>query len=171
MENEANLSVNQGQTLVSSPYYRLHLGPSSQTGLIRLVVYDHKEVSCKLRLDLKDPTLNSVWLEASVRNSKKILINQTYRERQRLGVADSIARPEQLLRWELYVSLWEQALNTNMETISMGDMNINHCNWMSPNIPRTNQTYKLHSLINLLFNKILPYGVVQMVEGPTHFFP
>ena len=75
--SEANLSVNQDQTIVSIPDYKLYVGPSSQTGLIRLVVYVHKEVSSKLRPDLMDPTLNSVWLEASLKNSKNVLINQT----------------------------------------------------------------------------------------------
>ena len=72
------------------PDHMLKVGPSSQTGLIRLVVYVHKEVSSKLQPDLMDPTLTSVWLEASLRNSKKIQINQIYREWQRRLIGASV---------------------------------------------------------------------------------
>ena len=58
-----------------------------------------------------------------------------------------------------------------MEVVSLGDFNINHCNWTDPNICQSNQTYKLKSLINILFTRIFPYGTVQLVIGPTRHFP
>ena len=62
--------------------------------------------------------LSSVWLETKLFNWKKILVNQFYREWQRLGVADSMSIPEQYIRWENYLSLWERALNMDMEILS-----------------------------------------------------
>ena len=58
-----------------------------------------------------------------------------------------------------------------METVCQGDFNLYHCNWTHSNIPRSNQTYKLRSLISVLFNRIFPHGVSQLVSGPTRYFP
>ena len=114
---------------------------------------------------------NSLWFEAALPNQKKILVSQVYREWQCLGTPDSDSIPEQYNRWMNYLSNWEKALNTGLECISMGDFNLNHCNWTDPNVPHSSQTYKLRSLIAALFNRILPLGVSQLVSGPTRFFP
>ena len=50
-------------------------------------------------------------------------------------------------------------------------MNINHCNLIDPNLPRSNQSYKLRDLTSALFSRILPQGVSQLVSGPTRHFP
>ena len=55
--------------------------------------------------------------------------------------------------------------------ISIGDFNLNHCNWTDPNVPFSSQTYKLRLLISALFTRILPFGVCQLVKGPTRFSP
>ena len=85
--------------------------------------------------------------------------------------SDSLSIPEQLSRWQEHISMWESALNSGLEVVSLGDYNINHCNWMEKNISRSNQTYKLRSLIDELFVRILPLGVSQLVTGPTRHFP
>ena len=76
------------------------------------------------------PNLSSIWFETSFKRSKKILVNQIYREWQQLGVSDSLSIPEQLSRWQEHISMWESALNSGLEVVSLGDYNINHCNWM-----------------------------------------
>ena len=86
-------------------------------------------------------------------------------------MSDSVSVPEQLSRWLRYLDLWEKALDTGDEVICMGDYNLNHCNWMDKNISRSCQTYKLRHLISALFTRIFPYGVSQLVVGPTRFFP
>ena len=139
--------------------------------MIRLVVYVRKEISVKVRTDLMDPLFNSIWLEMGLSNKKKILISQVYREWQQLGAADTDSVPEQLIRWNQYLTIWERALNTGLEVINIGDFNLNHCNWTDPNVSKTSQTYKLKSLISELFMKILPYGGCQLVSGPTRFAP
>ena len=88
-----------------------------------------------------DPDLSTIWVEAGFRNSKKILINNFYREWQRLGVANSVSIPEQLTRWESHLTSWEEALRSGKEVISLGDYNINHCNWIDLNVPKSSQTY------------------------------
>ena len=66
---------------------------------------------------------------------------------------------------------WARALDTGREVHLLGDLNINHCNWTSSNLPSSSQTNKLKSLIQALFTRILPQGVSQMVTGPTRHWP
>ena len=83
----------------------------------------------------------------------------------------SLSIPEQLSRWLVFLEQWDVALNTGQEVHVLGDLNINHLNWTDPNIPRTNQTTRLKSLITALFTKIFPYGVSQLVTVPTRHVP
>ena len=165
--SEANIKTNEDINLYSIKDYKIFPAPASVSGVIRLVVYVHKEISVKLRNDLMCLGLSSVWLEAGYKNHKKFIINQTYREWQQLGVMDTVSIPEQLSRWTKYLDIWEEALSSGKEVICLGDYNINHCDWTDMNIPRSSQTYKLKSLINVLFSRIFPYGVSQLVVGPT----
>ena len=57
------------------------------------------------------------------------------------------------------------------EVHCLGDMNLNHCNWTDPDLPKTNQSYRLRDLISALFTKNIPHGVSQVVSGPTRHFP
>ena len=66
--------------LITINDYNLYLGPKSPNGMVRLVVYVHKDVKYKLRQDLNTPEINSLWFEAGLPHQKKILINQVYRE-------------------------------------------------------------------------------------------
>ena len=169
--SEANIKRNEDLNTFSIDDYNLYVGPSSLNGIIRIAVYIHKSTAAKLRPDLMSQNLHSIWLEVSIKNSKKILVNQSYREWQQLGVPNSVSIPDQYARWIEYLEYWEKALQSGMETVCMGDYNINHCNWTNPDIPRENQTYKLRSLITALFTKIFPFGVVQLISGPTRYFP
>ena len=58
-----------------------------------------------------------------------------------------------------------------MILVNIGDYNLNNCKWTDDNIPRSNQTYKLRNLISALFSRIIPYGVAQLISGPTRYFP
>ena len=79
--------------------------------------------------------------------------------------------PAQLIRWIKYLDIWERALNSGMEAVCIGDYNLNHCNWTDKNVSRSSVTYKMRPLINAVFSRILPYGVSQLVSGPTRYFP
>ena len=116
---------------------------------------------------------SSVWMEVGLPRCKKFLVCQTYREWQLPNQMDksSLSIPEQLSRWLVFLEQWEAALNTGQEVHVLGDLNINHLNWTDPNIPRTNQTTRLKSLITALFTKIFPHGVSQLVTVPTRHFP
>ena len=126
--SEANINTKtQDKTVYSISDYNMLYGPISQNGIIRLVVYIHKEITFKSCPDLMSPDLNSIWFEAGFKNKKRILVNKMYREWQQLGIADSVSVPDQLARWLQYIDLWEKALNTGMEVFCQGDYNLNHC--------------------------------------------
>ena len=112
-------------------------------------------------------------MEVGLPRQKKFLVCQAYREWQLLGQADrsSLSIPEQLNRWTVLLDQWERALDTGLEVHLLGDLNINHCNWTNTNLPASNQTTKLKSLIAALFSQVLTKGVSQMVVGPTRHWP
>ena len=97
--SEANFNSNQDISQISISDYSILLGPVSKNGLIRLLLYVHKDVVFKVRNDLTDQDLCSIWLEAGLKIKKKILINHFYREWQQMGVQDSNDVLEQLVRW------------------------------------------------------------------------
>ena len=122
--SEANLKDNNhDKNICSIPDYSLHTCPVSQNGMIRLVVYIHKDITFKIRRDLMSSDLCSVWIEAGLKNKRKILINQFYREWQQLGVQNTFDVTEQLTRWDKHLHTWERALNTGPEVICTGDYN------------------------------------------------
>ena len=175
--SEANLLPNHDQSLVQLTDYNLHL-PLTLSGqdnkYCRVVTYTHKSLVAKLRPDLMSETCSSIWLEVGLPRHKRFLVCQTYREWQLLNQGQdnsSLAVPEQLARWAEFLEQWENALNTGLEVHTLGDMNINHLNWTDQSLPSSNQSQKLKSLITLLFSRILPHGVSQLVSGPTRHFP
>ena len=175
--SEANLYSVHDQGLVALTDYNIHLCPTIKNpslNISRVVVYTHKDLVVKLRSDLMSDWYSSIWLEVGLPRQRKFLVCQTYREWQytnQHGNKTSSTVPEQLSRWLIFLDQWERALATGKEVHILGDLNINHCNWTDPNIPTSNQTYKLRDLIAALFSKIIPHGVTQLVSGATRHFP
>ena len=169
--SEANLLDVHDQSLAAIPDYNLHLCPTINNPSLktsRIVAYTHKDVVAKLRPEFMCNYYSSIWLEVGLPRLKKFLVCQTYREWQytnQRGDRSSSTIPQQLTRWLVFLDQWERALATGMEVHCLGDMNLNHCNWTDPNLPSTNQSYRLRDLISALFTKILPHGVTQLVLG------
>ena len=175
--SEANFQPNHDQTLVQITDYNLHLpltlsNPSNNYS--RIVTYTHKSLVAKLRPDLMSNTCSSIWLEVGLPRHKRFLVCQTYREWQLLNQGQdnsSQTLNEQLVRWSEFLDQWDKALKTGLEVHTLGDMNINHCNWTDLSLPSSNQTSRLRPLINSLFSRILPLGVTQCVKGATRHWP
>ena len=175
--SEANLLDIHDQSLANIPDYTLHVCPTITNPALRtsrVVEYTHRDVIVKSRPDLMNSSYSSIWLEVGLPKHKKFLVCQTYREWQYCSqkkdrTSNSI--PDQLTRWLTFLDQWERALSTGLEVHCLGDMDLNHCNWTDPNVPRSNQSYKLHELISALFTRIFPHGVTQLVTGPTRHFP
>ena len=154
--SEANLDHNHDQNLVQLEDYTLHTCPTLLNPLLktsRIVTYTHKSVIAKIRPDLMSDSYSSIWLEVGLPRHKKFLVCQTYREWQLLNQGDdnsSLSVTEQMNRWAVFLDQWERAISTGMEVHTLGDMNINHCNWTDESLPSSNQTHKLKDLISAL---------------------
>ena len=127
----------------------------------------------KRRTDLEDIRISAIWLEVGLPNKKKILVCQGYREWKYLGQADSSSGtvPAQLERWSVFLNHWEQALLEGREVIVIMDANIDFMKWRKDNLPASDSAVRLKSLIELLFSKIIPHGVSQLVTVPTRSWP
>ena len=82
-----------------------------------------------------------------------------YREGQLLGHHDTGTVAAQLARWVLLLDQWEKALNSGLEVVVCGDMNINYLDWALPSNMQSCQTRKLKPLIEQLFDRIFPVKV------------
>ena len=136
----------------------------------RCAVYVHKDVvKPKLRLDLMSNEFSSVWLEINLPRQKRILIGNVYRDWQYLNQPDnsSLNIEAQLERFTKFIECWENAMGSTLECHLLGDLNINFLEYSKPQIPKNSQSYKLRSLIQLLFDRILPLGAVQCVGVAT----
>ena len=77
---------------------------------------------------------------------------------------------EQFIRWSSFLDKWEFALKENKEVIVMMDANLDHLTWgQTNNLSASHSSIKLKSLIDLLFEKIIPLGFSQMVKCATRF--
>ena len=135
-------------------------------GMSRIVVYAHKSLVVKRRPDLED---NPSQLEIGLPNQRKILHCQAYREWQYLGQADNMSGSiaAQLHRWEIFIAKWELALQEGKEVVVMMDANLDFLKWARDDLPVSDSTNRLKPLIDLLFTKIFPYGVSQLVKTAT----
>ena len=135
----------------------------------RVVIYKHVSVSAKVRHDLMDSTFSSIWIEIQLPKNKNFLLCHLYREHQYLRQSDdnSLSPEEQLSRWSVFLQQWERALETNLESVVMGDTNVDHFLINSQDLSKSRHK----PFINLLSEKIFPYGVKQCVASATHVRP
>ena len=171
--SEANLHSWHDQDKVQLPEYTLFTCPTLNNPSLqvsRIVVYTHSSLVVKLRPDLMDNTISSIWMEIGLPGRAKILICNTYREWQHLGQQDSSSRTiaAQLERWEIFLQQWEKAISEEKEVIVTGDINIDSFKWCRDDLPSTDSTYKLRPLIAALFERIIPQGFSQQVRVATH---
>ena len=172
--SEANLQKNHDLQDVKITDYNLHTCPNLSNpdlGYSRIVVYTHKSIVCKHRPDLMSGESSSIWMQVGLPRHKQFLVFQTYREWQLLNQADSSSKniPAQLGRWVTFLDQWERALSSGLEVVVCGDMNINHLDWGLASNRQSGQTKKMKSLIEQLFQRILPHSVSQCVTVATRF--
>ena len=172
--SEANLLKKHDLNDVQIENYQLFLSNTINNPNInasRVVVYVHDGIHCKVRHDLMNDKFSSIWLEVSLPRQKKFLVCHAYRDWQYLKQEDDESKSinAQLERWEQFLDQWEAALETDMECIVLGDLNIDHTKWTRKDLDQNCITKKLKPLIVSLFERILPYGMVQCTKGPTRF--
>ena len=171
---EANFRHGQDIEDVAIPGYNLHLGlgiANDQAGsTARVAVYTHSIIRVKRRHDLEDSRVAAIWLECGLPNQAGMLICIGYRQWQLLGQVNKASStvPAQLTRWKIFLDKWEAALLENKEVLVMMDANIDFLTWRNAeNLPPHHSSVRLKSLINELFDRIIPHGVSQLVTGAT----
>ena len=93
-----------------------------------------------------------------------------YRQWQLLGQVNKASStvPAQLTRWKIFIDKWEASLLKNKELLVMMDANIDFLTWRNAeNLPPHHSSVRSKSLINELFDRIIPHGVSQLVTGAT----
>ena len=140
---------------------------NDQLEVSRVVCYKHQSLVGKVREDLMSDEFSSIWLEIGLPRKKKFLVCQLYREWRYLGQPDrgehSHSIQEQLRRWVIFLDQWEQALVSGKEVIVLGDCNLDFLKF--------DRSGQLQPLVDAMFQKIYPHGVVQCVQEPTHSWP
>ena len=175
--SEANLKVSHDLSLVQHSDYHLHTCATiTNPGLAisRVVAYTHKSLIVKRREDLDDDSISAIWLEVGLPRHKKIIVCQAYREWGYLGQGagdNSGTTQAQLERWTIFLDKWEAALNEGKEVIIMMDANLDFLKWTRTDLPANDHTVRLKPLIELLFTRIFPHGVSQLVTTATRAWP
>ena len=174
--SEANLFRNHDLSNVQLPEYTLHTCPTLDNpglNVSRVVVYTHNSLVVKLRPDLMNDNVSTIWLEVGLPRRRKILVCNLYREWGYLRQPDRSSHtvPAQLERWSTFIEQWELAIGEDREILVTGDVNLNSLKWMRDDLPATDSTNKLRSLIDLLFARIIPHGFSQCVTVATHSWP
>ena len=171
--SEANFLHDHHSSNVEIPEYKIHFCPTLQNPSLkasRIIVYTHESLIVKPRHDLMDENVSAIWMEVGLPHKKKFLVGQVYREWGHLNQSDRDSHRigAQLDRWKILLRNWEKALNEDKEVIVQGDMNLNSLKWMREDLPSNDHTQRLRPLIDLLFENIIPLGVSQLINVPTH---
>ena len=170
---EAQFKIEHVLDEVQQPGFTLHLDKCKESlGVSRCAVYTHNPLVVKRQDDLETEGLATVWLQLGLPHQKAILVMCGYQQWRLLeqpdGGAASSSVPSQRKRWGGILSQWERALGEDREVIVVMDANIDSLTWSSDNLPVNHSNVKLKPLIDDLFEKILPHGVSQLVQVPTH---
>ena len=138
--------------------------------MARVCVYTHESLRVKRRTDLEDDTVAAIWLECGLPNQQGILLCVGYRQWRLLGQGDnnSATVHAQFTRWSAFLDKWEEALTENKEVLVTLDANLDHLTWRrTEGLPPHHSSVRLKSLVDALFDRIIPQGVTQLVMGAT----
>ena len=104
-----------------------------------------------------------VWIKVGADRRDKLLIGGIYRQHQLLGTQRNITIAQLLLeqevRWKKIVSKWK-LLSNNMNCIVIGDINLDHLRWSTP------ETH-LENMVDKLKDSIETCGFHQLIAGIT----
>ena len=138
----------------------------SKHGYARVVVYIKKSLDYLQVQDLQNDDVQSIWVKAGFKNSKKIYFCHTYREHMS-SMGASLGYQRSML--DKFLAQWEEAVehgNTDddNEVHIMGDMNLDALNsrWLDPSYHLVTLSKQVQSACNTL-------DFSQMVTLPTRF--
>ena len=173
---EANFRLGHDIADANVQGYHLHLHSALDRrdlgNTSRVAVYTHELLRVKRRRDLESDEVAAIWLECGLPNQRGVIVCMGYRQWRLLGQStdNSASVTEQLARWTIFVEKWESAIQEDKEVIVMMDANLDYLTWRcTDNLPACHSSIRLRGLIDLLFERIFPLGVSQLVNGATRF--
>jgi hypothetical protein len=175
--SEARFYSDSNKVMVSIPQYELVQSKTLENNdfkYSRIHVYKHESVVAKVRLDLMDSSVSSVWMSLGFKHQRKILVGGFYRTWQHLGRADNGASgtdAAQMSRWKVFLDQWERALKEGKEVITMGDFNLDWPTCIDQQPAPGTKAYRTRHLAEQLAIRILSRGVTQLVRGVTRSWP
>ena len=163
--SEANVfSTNQDAELVTPGYSMIKTKSWSTLNHSRLVVLVRENLNITTEDKLMDDKISSVWMKISGRGVKTLHIGAIYREHTILQQPiPTDSETCQLERWKHFIRQWKKA-NQSADCIILGDTNLDHLKWGSPDQINLN-------MVNLVKDQIEPLGYQQLVIGATRFWP
>ena len=78
---------------------------------------------------------------------------------------------EQLQRWLAFVEICERVLKEGKEVMVLGDANLDFLKWSRNDMPSNDSSIRLKQLNEVIFSRIFPLGVSQLVSTPTRISP
>ena len=133
-------------------------------GFARVVIYVKKTFKYEQVNDLEDDLIQSIWIKAGWKNSKRIYFCHAYREHASLAGGSVTAQKDYLNR---FLGQWEAAVDHSSSTEPNEvhvclDMNLDYQkeNWLQP-------SYRLCSLTRLVQNVCNTNNFAQLVSQPT----
>lgn len=148
-----------GYTTILPPMYT-----DPVLGQARVIVYVRSSLTYKIRDDLMDSRVSSIWIEITAARGRKCLIGNTYREFRYLSSPGSETDTEVVKRWNITLDLWVKALREGKDCLHLGDLNMDFQHWDTPR--REDKKFA-----EALDRRVAKLGVIQVVTQATRWGP
>ena len=166
--NELNLDNNDTVTPNNFPGYRLFTdGLAITDRFSRSGILAKKDLHIKRRTDLEAQGISTIWLQLSHPGKKPMLVQNIYRQFQRLGIPNTDSIAEQTKRWNIILEKWELATREQKEILTMGDINLNKLSWDKDKKDMNPYEKSQDKMVQMLKDKILTKGHIALNSKPT----
>ena len=166
--SEANLWETDNDHEIQIEGYRIeHPLTRKKYGISRLVALIRENLQYKIAEEIMDDDITSIWIILGGRGRKNTITGGVYREFTMIGnntPADSENPREQTKIWSKFLRQWRKAGRMTSSCHLTGDTNLDKMRWNSPD----NGTGQM---IEETKDEIETENFVQLVQGPTHFWP
>lgn len=136
-------------------------------GIARALVYIKSNIRHKVRYDLSNDYLQSIWIEVSDHKKKKLIYCFYYREfKTCIDISENVPISIQCQHFDVFLNQWQKALYNNgsstvPEVSIFGDFNLDLHKW-------TNSSYPYIHFCNNLSNFITCESTCQLVPNNAY---